>query len=94
MITREYKSYQNGLIRTLSKLSNINKCRKDFICEVIILFLSIKGRINFLQLGRYGSSGEQRYRQQFEKPFDFLAFNKELVVSNGSGRYVIAFDPG
>jgi hypothetical protein len=93
MITREYKSYQNVIIRTLSKLSNINKRRKDFICEVLILFLSIKGRINFLQLGRYGLSGEQRYRQQFEKPFDFLAFNKELVVSNGSGRYVIAFDP-
>jgi hypothetical protein len=81
MITREYKSYQNGFIRTLSKLSNINKRRKDFICEVIILFQSIKGRINFLQLGRYGLSGEQRYRQQFEKPFDCLAFNKELVVT-------------
>lgn len=93
MITREYKSYQNVIIRTLSKLSNINKRRKDFICEVIILLLSIKGRINFLQLGRYGLSGEQRYRQQFEKPFDFLGFNKELVFSNGSGRYVIAFDP-
>jgi len=93
MITREYKSYQNVIIRTLSKLSNINKRRKDFIYEVFILFMSIKGRINFLQLGRYGLSGEQRYRPQFEKPFDFLAFNKELIVSNGSGRYVIAFDP-
>jgi hypothetical protein len=60
---------------------------------VFILFLGIKGRINFLQPGRYGLSGEQRYRQQFEKPFNFLAFNKELVLSNGSGRYVIAFDP-
>jgi hypothetical protein len=93
MITREYKSYNKLIINTLSKISNINKYRKDFICEVIVLFLSIKGRINFLQLGRYGLFGEQRYRQQFEKPFDFLSFNKELVLSNGSGRYVIAFDP-
>ena len=34
-----------------------------------------------------------RYRQQFEKQFDFLTFNKELVLSSGSGRYAIAFDP-
>lgn len=93
MITREYKSYNTLIINTLSKISKINKCRKDFFCEAIVLFLCIKGRINFLQLGRYGWSGEQRYRQQFEKPFDFLDFNKELVLSNGSGRYVIAFDP-
>lgn len=93
MITREYKSYKTLIIRTLDKISKISKRRKDFICEVLILLLCIKGRINFLQLGRYGTSCEQRYRQQFEKPFDFLAFNKELVLSNGSGRYVIAFDP-
>ena len=55
--------------------------------------MSIRGRINFLQLARYGKYKEQRYRQQFEKPFDFLAFNKELTLSQGSGRYAIAFDP-
>ena len=58
-----------------------------------MLFLSIKGRINFLQLERYGTYSEQRYRQQFEKTFDFLSFNKELVRTQGSGHYVIAIDP-
>lgn len=33
------------------------------------------------------------YRQQFEKRFDFLTFNKELTLSQGSGRYAVAFDP-
>lgn len=61
--------------------------------EIFMLFLSIKGRINFLQLARYGQFVEQRYRQQFEKPFDFMEFNKELAISYGSGHYVIAFDP-
>jgi len=55
--------------------------------------LSIKGRINFLQLGRIGDFTEQRYRQQFEKPFPFLDFNKELTLSHGGNRFVIAFDP-
>ena len=93
MITREHKSYKSLIISMLDKLSNINQWRRDFLIETFILFLSIRGRINFLQLARYGKYKEQRYRQQFEKLFDFLAFNKELTLSRGSGRYAIAFDP-
>lgn len=74
-------------------MSNINSWRKDFITETLILFLCIKGRINFLQLARYGKHKEQRYRQQFEKQFDFLTFNKEFTLTHGSGKYIIAFDP-
>ena len=85
-----YKTHINNVLGTMS---NINSWRKDFINEALILFLSIKGRINFLQLARFGKHEEQRYRQQFEKPFDFLTFNKELTLAHGSGRFVIAFDP-
>jgi len=93
MTTRECRNYKSLIISMLDKLSNINQWRRDFLIETFILFLSIRGRINFLQLARYGKHKEQRYRQQFEKPFDFLTFNKELVLSSGSGRYAIAFDP-
>jgi len=93
MTTRGCFNYKSLIIRTLDKISVFNKCRKDFFCEVIILLLSIKGRINFLQLGRFGDFTEQRYRQQFEKPFPFLDFNKELTLSCGGSRFVIAFDP-
>lgn len=81
MITREHKTYNHLIISMLDKLSNINQWRKDFIIETFVLFLSIRGRINFLQLARYGKQKEQRYRQQFEKQFDFLTFNKELVFN-------------
>ena len=77
----------------LDKNESVNKWRKDFMTEIFMLFLSIKGRINFYQLERYGKYTEQRYRQQFEKPFDFMELNKELAVSYGSGRFAIAFDP-
>ena len=93
MTTRGYNNYNSLIIRTLNKISVFNKCRKDFFCEVVILLLSIKGRVNFLQLGRYGNFKEQRYRQQFEKPFPWLDFNKELALSHGGNRFVIAFDP-
>jgi len=59
----------------------------------MLLFLSIKGRLNFLQFGRFGNFGEQRYRQQFEKPFDFLNFNKNIILSACSKHIIIAFDP-
>jgi len=93
MTTREHKPYKSLITSMLDKSPKINQWRRDFLIETFILFLSIRGRINFLQLGRYGKHREQRYRQQFEKPFDFLAFNKELTLSHGSGRYAIAFDP-
>ena len=93
MITREQKLYKALITSMIDKLSNINQWRKVFLIETLILFMSIRGRINFSQLERYGEYTEQRYRQQFEKSFDFLTFNKELTLSHGSGRYVIAFDP-
>jgi len=74
-------------------MKNINACRQRFMVEAVTLFLSIKGRINFQQLERYGKYSEQRYRIQFEKPFDFMAFNSELVQQHGSGHYLIALDP-
>ncbi len=93
MTTKGIKTYNDLIINILNKLPNINKRRKDFLVEIFALLLSIKGRINFLQLSRYGNYKEQRYRQQFEKRFNFLEFNKQLVLSTGSGKYAIAFDP-
>jgi hypothetical protein len=93
MTTKGCNFYKILIINTLDKISIFSKCRKDFLSEVFHLFLSIKGRVNFLQLGRYGNFKEQRYRQQFEKSFAFLDFNTELALSHGGKRFVIAFDP-
>ena len=93
MITKGQEIYNHLIHNALREMSKISKRRKDFLVEVFVLFLSIKGKINFLQLSRYGKFKEQRYRQQFEKPFDFLEFNKQLVLSSGGGKYAIAFDP-
>jgi len=93
-MTTEGSSLCNSLIISiLNKITHINKWKRVFLCETLTLFLTIKGRINFLQLERYGKYNEQRYRQQFEKPFDYMAFNTELVKSHGSGHYIIALDP-
>lgn len=71
----------------------INKWRENFMLEVLLLYLIILGRINFLQLGRYGRFGEQRYRQQFGHKFEWLSFNANLAKSHLGNRVAIAFDP-
>lgn len=90
---QELSQFKYHVKNVLNKMVDLNKCRKDFFISTMSLFLSIKGRINFLQLERFGDSDEQSFRNQFEKPFDFLKFNKELVLEHGGGHYTIAFDP-
>ena len=77
----------------LNKMKTLHKWQYDFLVEVFVLFISIKGRLNFLQLGRYGNFSEQHYRNQFNKPFDFLTFNKHLAKQHGGKHLTIAFDP-
>ncbi len=77
---------------SISKIK-LNKCRGDFMIEIFMLYLSLPSRINFLQLGRYSLFGEQRFRRQFEKGFDFFSFNKALALPWIGSRNAIAFDP-
>lgn len=93
MISKTQLSYNLLCEQCILTLRPLNKWRKDFIKDVLWLFLSIYGRINFSQLGRYGSYCEQRYRQQFEESFEFLKFNTAMVKQYCSERKVIAFDP-
>ena len=89
-----YNLYSKIILEALSVSQiKLNKCRRDFMIEIFMLYLSIPSRINLLQLGRYGLHGEQRYRRQFEKEFDFFSFNKALSMPWVGPRNAIAFDP-
>ncbi len=71
----------------------LNKCRRDFMIEIFMLYLSISSWINFSQLDRYSRLGEQRFLRQFEQGFDFFSFNKALSMPWIGKRNAIAFDP-
>lgn len=60
---------------------------------IVILFLGIKGRINFLQLERFTGKCEQRFRYFFERSFDFLNFSRALINLYVNGKKALAFDP-
>ena len=89
-----YKIYFEIILATLAKAKiQINRSRRNFMLEIFSLYLSIPGRINFLQMGRYSRHGEQRFRRQCEKRFDFFSFNAALSDSHCGKRRAIAFDP-
>ncbi len=77
----------------LEKISGINKPQKKFITHILLLFMGMRGRYNFLNLARYGKYNEQSYRNNFEQPFDYLSFNIELIKASCSKNLIIAFDP-
>jgi len=58
-----------------------------------MLYLSIPAKINFLQLGRYSTFGEQRFRNQSEKGSDFFCFNRALSKPWIGTQNAVAFDP-
>lgn len=68
------------------------RVRKRFL-QILILFLSIKGRVNFLQLERFSNYCEQGFRYFFEKRFDFFTLNKILIKSQIHVKSAFAFDP-
>ena len=77
----------------LGKMPGMNKWRRDFFCHILHLFLSMRGRHNFENMERYGTYNECSYRQNFEKPFDFALFNRELIQQTCGPERVAAFDP-
>ena len=79
-------------ILNTNSFCSLNKARKNFIKNVFVSFLSIKGRINFLQLERFGDYSECTYRSQFQQRFDFFEFNKNLV-NQFTEKVIIGFDP-
>lgn len=89
-----YLQYTKIVTTALSNAKlKINQSRRKFMLYIFLLYLSIPTRINFLQLERFSSYGEQRFRRQFEKPFDFFGFNASLAKPYMGSRLAVAFDP-
>lgn len=94
MITDNAFTLGQSLIESiLRKMTGIGKCQRKFVAHILVLMLSVRGRTNFLQMGRYGSMSEQSYRLNFEKSFDFMKFNSHLIKMICSSELIIVFDP-
>ncbi len=92
----QYSEIQAGMEtriqQLLAKMSGLHTCRKIFLTHVFVLFVSLRGRLNFLNMARYGSYSEKTYRRHFEQPLDWMTLNCHLINMTGSGRYLVAAD--
>lgn len=93
MTIKGLSKYKNQVKKILNQMDGINKWQYDFMLELFGLYLSVKGRINFLQFGRYSEHGEQRFRNQYEHSFDFMTFNAKSVKEYAGESLIIGFDP-
>ncbi len=93
-VKSELSSVKDIVFSTFMQMEEKLDCRipKSFLL-VLMLFLSIKGRVNFLQLERFSGFCEQRFRYFFEQSFDFFTFNKVMIMNTINGKMALAFDP-
>ncbi len=91
-VLNQYKSECREALNSTAKLS---KTFEKVFMDVMPLYMTIHGRVNFLQMGRYGDFSEQTYRNNFENDeFDWMAFNSYIADKVLTGqRRAIAIDP-
>ena len=94
MITQDAFARGENLIETiLQKMAVLKVKRQKALIEILLMFLSFRGRMNFQQMGRQCEMNEKSYRHHFEKHFDWLNFNSLIVASTCSNKLAIGFDP-
>lgn len=77
----------------LDKMPEITKWQYDFLVENFDLQCRIRGRHNFLNMGRYSDLNESTFRDNYGRTFDFATFNSLLIKQFCSDECGIAFDP-
>jgi hypothetical protein len=95
MTNNSYPNVKSLIIRALLncvKPKTLKECRKNFIVNVLLCFLSLKDKINFLQLARFTDKCEQYFRINFENKFNFQSFNLSMIKERVK-ECIIAFDP-
>jgi hypothetical protein len=70
----------------------LSRVRTKFLTHVFVLFLSVRGRLNFTNMARYGIYSEKSYRTHFNTAFPFFSFNLQLVQEVCSSSRLIVAD--
>lgn len=77
----------------LGKMTNISKTRKEFMTCLFETWLLVPLRCTMLNLSCFGQYCEKSIRLHFEKSFDFVGFNSELIKRFCNDHLIAAFDP-
>lgn len=63
----------------LSSVGNLTNPQKKFLLTLFSTLLVSCGRINFTNLSRYSHLSEKTYRRQYQRSFNFIKFNQQLI---------------
>lgn len=88
-------STKEALEQIFDKLTGTRKWQLDFFIEIFNLIYSIQGWFNFQNLTRYSELNESTFRRNFQKFFDWLDFNFQLMQLSGvdfQKEVIAAFD--
>lgn len=77
----------------VTKIGKTTKPKQKFIRHILILYMGLRGKYNFINMARYGLYSEKTYRNQMNIHFDWAGFNKNLIQTSCSDELIIAFDP-
>ena len=73
----QYEELVTDALKSYS--AKLRKSFKTAFIQLMILYMVLPRKINFTQMGRYSYSSEQRFRQLFEREFDWMQFNLLLM---------------
>ena len=59
----------------LKQMSGVTKPQRKFLVALFATILTVRGKVNFLNLSRYSDYSEKSFRRQFRRRFDFAQFN-------------------
>ena len=76
----------------LNNISGLSGSRKNFLVHIFVLYLSVRSRLNFMNMSRIGRYCEKSCRTHFEQPFNFFAFNSMLTDQHCSGHRITVGD--
>ena len=74
----------------VAKMSNVSKPMERFLTQLLIVFLSLKGRYCFRNMGRWASFCEHTVSRNFARAFDFYGFQQLFIDSFLQGKKLIA----
>ncbi len=76
----------------LAKMDGLRKSRRDFMSALLTTTLALPGKMNFRNLGRFGSYSEKSYARHFARAFDFLQLNQMLLQDRLGDEVIAALD--
>ena len=65
---------------------NISKPQKKFLITLFTTIRIARGKINFRNLSRYSHYSERTYPRQFDKSFNFTAFNRAIYLRHSTDK--------